>query len=446
MGWEGARLSETAAKQPYVHFDARLCTGSTNCVKSCPTAAVRVRGGKAVAEVERCVGCGECIRMCPNGAVRPVSSSSGDLTDGRMHVAVVSPVLYAQFAHAMPGDVVLGMSRMGFAHVLDQSCMLEMFQGAAESFVARNRITREAPWPLISPVCPVVVRLIALKFPGLLPHLLPIMRPMALTARSARGQLSRETGLPPRNIVLHHVTPCAAKMVPARSAFPHERELVDDAMGINEVYGELTRQLERIEKEGPAPFVPNRQTMAASGRGLAWGLSGGEIEGMDLERCLAVSGLRETITYLEKIDMGLFRDLEYMEFRTCPEGCVGGPLAAIDKYLAKCYAKRRIRTLGLGRRVRREQIHRLFDQGWFDSPLDENETGSLSSGMDTLSIADLQKIEDIMSILGGKDCGICGAPDCRTFAEDVVRGRADIDLCLLRRQGCRDKGPGTAGS
>ncbi|MCK7493482.1 MAG: hypothetical protein MZW92_20480 [Comamonadaceae bacterium] len=33
--------------------------------------------------------------------------------------------------------------------------------------------------------------------------------------------------------------------------------------------------------------------------------------------------------------------------------------------------------------------------------------------------------------LPGKDCGACGAPDCATLAEDVVRGEATLDDCVF---------------
>ncbi|MBQ7754571.1 MAG: ferredoxin, partial [Clostridia bacterium] len=29
------------------------------------------------------------------------------------------------------------------------------------------------------------------------------------------------------------------------------------------------------------------------------------------------------------------------------------------------------------------------------------------------------------------DCGSCGAPTCRAFAEDVVKGDANIDECIV---------------
>jgi hypothetical protein len=35
-----------------------------------------------------------------------------------------------------------------------------------------------------------------------------------------------------------------------------------------------------------------------------------------------------------------------------------------------------------------------------------------------------------MELLRDTDCAACGAPDCRTFAEDIVRGRASLQDCL----------------
>ena len=58
-----------------VTLNEEKCVGCTNCIKRCPTEAIRVRGGKAVIASERCIDCGECIRICPpsreTGQVRP---------------------------------------------------------------------------------------------------------------------------------------------------------------------------------------------------------------------------------------------------------------------------------------------------------------------------------------------------------------------------------------
>ena len=43
-------------------------------------------------------------------------------------------------------------------------------------------------------------------------------------------------------------------------------------------------------------------------------------------------------------------------------------------------------------------------------------------------MADIQKLR---SQLPGYDCGSCGAPTCRAFAEDVIKGNAKKSDCIL---------------
>jgi len=43
-------------------------------------------------------------------------------------------------------------------------------------------------------------------------------------------------------------------------------------------------------------------------------------------------------------------------------------------------------------------------------------------------------IQNIKGTLPGIDCGACGAPSCRAFAEDIVKGKAVIDGCLIMKE------------
>ena len=66
---------------------------------------------------------------------------------------------------------------------------------------------------------------------------------------------------------------------------------------------------------------------------------------------------------------------------------------------------------------------------------------------EALSIELLQEIENTLELLRGTDCGVCGAPDCRTFAEDVARGEASLKDCVFLAasritKGTRKKGKG----
>ena len=40
-------------------------------------------------------------------------------------------------------------------------------------------------------------------------------------------------------------------------------------------------------------------------------------------------------------------------------------------------------------------------------------------------------IQRLNEALPGIDCGACGAPNCRAFAEDVVCGKAQEDGCVI---------------
>jgi Na+-translocating ferredoxin:NAD+ oxidoreductase RNF subunit RnfB len=42
-----------------------------------------------------------------------------------------------------------------------------------------------------------------------------------------------------------------------------------------------------------------------------------------------------------------------------------------------------------------------------------------------------KEVEKLHGLLPGKECGVCGSPDCRTFAEDVVDGRNALENCVF---------------
>ena len=44
----------------------------------------------------------------------------------------------------------------------------------------------------------------------------------------------------------------------------------------------------------------------------------------------------------------------------------------------------------------------------------------------------MKEINEIEKSLPGLDCGSCGAPSCRAFAEDIVCGNADQHDCIIR--------------
>ena len=51
------------------------------------------------------------------------------------------------------------------------------------------------------------------------------------------------------------------------------------------------------------------------------------------------------------------------------------------------------------------------------------------------SIKKMKQKQRILTKLPNKNCGICGAPNCETFAEDCAWGDADLTDCVFLRTG-----------
>jgi len=414
----------------YVRVDETRCNGCVLCTKACPTKAIRVRRGTARIEGV-CISCGECTRVCPLSAINAVTPQR-DLDVSR-HYSVVSAstVIYSQFGEGvMPNDILLALRHMRLGTVHDQSYTSEMFSLALQFHIKKKRGEPDATFPMISPVCPVVVRLILHRFPSLLKHIPPLITPREIVAREAKERLSAKRGLLPEDIRVLHITSCPAKMLCIREPVIQSHSYLDSAMGIPAIYDELRRHIQEQDED----VVLHH----SGGAGLAWGMSGGEIAGIE-GNCLAISGIQETIQYLYKIEMGLMSHIDYIEFRTCPEGCLGGPFTVADKYLAKHHLGKLVRMFGMERRVKYSYVQKLYEQGWFFSDTSEEPLIGPSLHLSSTDIAKRierqNQVEEVLNVLPRKECGICGAPDCRTLAEDVVDGKARMEACVLLERG-----------
>ena len=51
----------------------------------------------------------------------------------------------------------------------------------------------------------------------------------------------------------------------------------------------------------------------------------------------------------------------------------------------------------------------------------------------------MEQIRRITESLPGIDCGACGSPKCRAFAEDIVAGRAEAGMCVFSDKNDKDK-------
>ena len=173
-----------------VTLDKDLCQGCINCIKRCPTEAIRVRNGKARILKERCIDCGECIRVCPHHAKKVVCDVLEDYSHFKHLVALPAPSLYAQFNNLHDTETVLaGLLDIGFDSFYEVARAAELVSDATK------KILGNMPKPVISSACPAVVKLIKVRFPELVDHVLPVVSPMELAARLAKAELTEKLGL-----------------------------------------------------------------------------------------------------------------------------------------------------------------------------------------------------------------------------------------------------------
>lgn len=400
-----------------VRLDEEKCEGCINCVKRCPTQAIRVRSGKASIISELCIDCGECIRICPHHAKYAQADPFNRILEYPYRVALPAPTLYGQFNNLDDPDYVLsGLKNMGFDDVFEVAAAAELVSAATRELMNGGQLKR----PVISSACPAVCRLIRIRFPKLIPNVLDLHSPMEEAARLARERAVRETGLRPEEIGVFFITPCPAKITAIKAPIRSEHSNVDGAFPIKLIYPVLLRQMDKL----PAPAYRLKN---AGIIGVSWAGSGGESSALMRDRYLAADGIENVINVLEELEDEKLNELDFIELNACSGGCVGGVLTVENPYVARA----RIQKL---RQYMPVACNHL--EGAVPAPM---RCSRQLEAFDVMRLADnvqdamdrLNRLNAIHAALPGLDCGVCGAPSCRSLAEDIVRGTATMEDCVF---------------
>jgi Na+-translocating ferredoxin:NAD+ oxidoreductase RNF subunit RnfB len=405
-----------------IFINAKACNGCIICLRACPTKAIRVKAGLAYILPELCVDCGECIRVCPREAVVPLVSTYREVMPFKVKAVVPSPAIFSQFGDEVsPNEILLAFTKLGFDFAYDIGRYCEMVSLVQMDWIRTHPEIR----PVISFTCPVVVRLVAKRFPSLIPNLIRVEPPREVAAKHVRQLLRRKTGLIDDYIGVFHITPCAAKVSAINKPMALRHSYLSGALGINDIYGDILLSLKEITDADQ-----DKVLFRSSGLGLSWDSAGGETAGLRLiENKLNVAGLAETIEVLEQIEAGQLQDVTFIEGRTCPDGCLGGPLTVENRYRARATVTKLVQMYGTLPRVRGADVDRLGRAEFF-APEKEVKPILYPYDKDPLkALAKLKRVDELTALLPGKLCGVCGAPDCRTLAEDVVLGKADLTAC-----------------
>jgi len=403
-----------------VSLNADKCKGCTHCLKRCPTEAIRIRDGKAEIDTTRCIDCGECIRVCPYKAKKSICDKLADLDRFKFKIALPAPSLYGQFDHLDDIEFIIdGLYKAGFDMVFEVATAAELALRYTRMYLRRENITK----PVISSACPVIARIVGMRFPYLLENLIPLLPPMEIAAQMAREEaLEKHPDLSPDDIGVCFISPCPAKVSYVKNSSGVGKSAVDVVISIREIYFLLIDLMKGDEQ--PEHFTESGMI------GISWASTGGESSAIFNEKYLAADGIENVIKVLDQIENAEFTDLEFVELNACPGGCVGGVMTVANPYIAKA----RLQSL---KRYLPVSPNWVFDKEEIPvSAVDLTEltytpAGTLSdSGITAMQM--MARIQEIRETLPDIDCGFCGAPTCAAFAEDVVRGEASPNDCIWR--------------
>lgn len=405
-----------------IYLNGKLCKGCFNCIKRCPTEAIRVHNGKAIIIKEFCTDCGECIRQCPYHAKLARRDTLDVLEKFEYTVALPTPTLYAQFNNLTDVNIVLSaLKQMGFNDVFEVAGAAEIISEESRRYVQEN----DKKWPIINNACPAVERLIRVRFPNLLENLLPIIPPMELAAKLARQKALKETGLTSEQIGIIYISPCPAKITFPLSPLGITRSEIDASLSIKDIYPVLLSHMKHVES--------HIENLACAGKiGLGWELNGGEAAGIFTENYLAADGIENCIRVLEDLEDQKFNaNLEFIELNACNAGCAGGVLNVENPYVAKTKLKQLKKYMPVSISHQSDYACLKKEDLYFTEAIQFEPVYQLGSNF-LENMESLNAMEKLLKTLPGMDCGSCGAPTCRAFAEDVIRFNAKEYDCIYR--------------
>ncbi len=402
-----------------VRLDDEKCLGCTNCIKRCPTQAIRVRNKKAYIISDRCIDCGECIRVCPHHAKYAVTDHFNELLKFKYRIALPAPSLYGQFNNLDNVDYVLtGLKKMGFDTVVEVSKGAEFISDATRKMLESGELKK----PVISSACPAILRLIRIRFPNLIGNILPLYTPLDFAARFAREQAKKETGLSDEEIGVFFISPCPAKQTEIKRPLCFTEQKVNGAFAIKDIYPVLLQTMEKLTPEELEPLNDSGII------GVGWASSGGEAAGLLKERYLAADGIENVIHVLEELEDEKLNDLEFIELNCCTGGCVGGVLTVENPYVAKARIQRLRKFMPVSCNGLPEKFT-LDALGW-TKELTPSPSMKLADNV-IKAMHMMSQRREIEAALPGLDCGICGAPSCTALADDIVRGYAEKSDCVF---------------
>lgn len=318
------------------HIDKSKCKECGQCAKVCPYSAIvhNVRPCQNACKVkaitmnedlaaqidnDKCIGCGACVYQCPFGAIMDKSFvldvidliKNSDNNQKYKVYALVAPSVSSQFIYAKLGQVITGISKLGFFTSIEAALGADMVAFKESEELAEKGF-------LMSSCCPAFVDYVEKNFPTLTEHLSENLSPAATIAKYIK-----ETD-PTSKIVF--MGPCTAKK--AEFNKEHLKPYIDATITFEELQALFD------SKEIDITQLDENYLDNASYYGRIFARSGGltdavrqglkehKVENFALNAATC-NGIEECRIALLKKNKNILKE-NFVEGMACVDGCIGG--------------------------------------------------------------------------------------------------------------------------
>jgi len=289
------------------------------------------------------------------------------LRDPRLHVVIqhapaVSVTLGEEFGISTGSDVMGIMHalfrRMGFDAVFDTSFSadLTIMEEATELI---HRVKNNGVLPMFSSCSPGWIKFVETFYPQNIPNLSTCKSPQAMLGAVIKTYYAEKKGLDPKNIYSVSVMPCTAKKFEAsRPEMGRDGYQDVDAVLTTRELAQMIRRFNLdinlppenadspfgIRSSAGKIFGASGGVMEAAVRSAYYFMTGRELGDLKIEAMRGLSGIKEAHINIAGIEVGVAvvnglknarrllkqindgkrQDIHFVEFMTCPGGCVGG--------------------------------------------------------------------------------------------------------------------------
>ena len=208
-----------------------------------------------------------------------------------------------------------------------------------------------------------------------------------------------------------------------------ERSAVNGVIGTNLIYKDIIKNLCHKSVDGTSISLHK-----ATKSGMAWGYLTGESKNIDFGTTLAVSEIHNVVSLLEDVERGELQDVDFIELRACTAGCVGGPLNIQNIFVGRVRLSEFIKRYGSQPSALSEkELLAIYKEGHFESTESIKPRPVMTLDADvSKALVKMERLDQLTNGLPGLDCGACGSPSCRAFAEDIIRGIAIETDCVMK--------------